>query len=135
MLPWNQPRIENQTGVYTRNGGSEHTSCTEHDKPIQSCLTGFPHGRLLKLAQTQEHRDGVRTSCCAPTPHSCRIDNLRSSQSKGLVGLELWEKQYVAGGDTLPEEICWQRKYVAGGDAMLKKGVYSQKRYLANRYI
>ena len=58
VLPWNQPNIKNQTGVSTWNLRPALTLCTERDKPMKSCLTGFLHGRLLdRWAQTLQHRE------------------------------------------------------------------------------
>ena len=65
----------------------------------------------------------------SPSPHSGRLDSLRSSPSKGMETAWLdrsfgkttccW-RRFVAGGDILPEIICCRRRYVAGRDMLLE---------------
>ncbi len=95
----------------------------------------------------------------SPTPHSGRMDNLRSSQSKPawldrscgknnmlleeicyrrryVAGKDMFPEgiccwgRYVAGGDMLPEEICCCGRYVAGGN-MLPEEICCRRRYVA----
>ena len=69
-----------------------------------------------------------------PTPHSGRMDNLRSSKSKGMETAWLDRscgktacccRRYISGGDMLLEGICYQRGYI--------KKVSSQRRYPAKK--
>ena len=92
----------------------------------------------------------------SPSPHSGRLDSLRSSPSKGMETAWLdrsfgkttccWRRfvawrymlpeeiccrrRYIAGENMLPEEICYRRAYVARGN-MLPEEICCRRRYVA----
>ena len=95
----------------------EHTLYTERDKLMQSCLTEFPHERLMGRS-TQEHSSSVEHQPSQgedeEIPHSGRMNNLRSSKSKGMETAWLvrscGKKKIILDGEEYKKPITEYRK-------------------------
>ena len=93
--------------------------------------------KLVALQLAQGENEEIRQ---LPTVAGWTLDNLRSSQSKGMETAWLFRscgknntccwRRYVARGDMLPEEICCLKRYFARGD-MLLKDICFRRRYVA----